>query len=637
MIWVKDFQTRLATGPHWSRNTGFGATLLASLVLNCSCQVPADSHVAGDVNAVRRASTVITKPYLTGSKHEVATNAGIVAQKEAFLESATSGASEQASALARGFGSQRGIGRESWWNADIQESILATSGKTLAMGLDDIYCRTLVHSNQVKVFAAIPLIRETAIIEAEAEFDPEVFAQSRLDRRNEPSGSLVQRSGAGQFFRERGWTFEGGVRKRFVQGTEIDLSQQLSAVSNNSEFFSPNNQGRARVTLSVMQPLLRGAGTRYNRSLIQIAKLETDDGYNEFIGELESHIMEVNRYYWALYLARGTHLEKKRLVAETEVVVAEIESRSDLDSISSQRSRARAALASRKADLIRSELEIKNAESRLRTLINDPAFVEQGVGEVIPADLPIASMAVTAFDASILEALEFRPEVHLAANKLRAADIREGVAKNEKLPELNLIGEFGTSTLRGNGDWTGAFADQYNGGEPTWGVGLVASIPLERRAAKARHLRSQLEARQAKDEVRAVMDQVLLEVQIAHREVVTAWPDAIAKWEAAKAADQELAVLRDRRDVETAESGTSLYLENVLDAQQRRTFAREDFLMALSTYNAALTNLERAKGTLLQQEEIGIKRESDAENLPLLQLVKDEASAAAKALYDTYK
>jgi len=637
MTLAKDYQTRLATGPHWSRNAGFGAILLASLVLNCSCQVPADSRVSGDVNAIRRASTVITKPYLTGSKHEVATDAGIAAEKAQFLDEVVTGTNERASALVQSFGKDSLIAREAWWNAEIQGSILSTSGKTIAMGLDDIYRRTLVHSNQVKVFATIPLIRETAITEAEAEFDPEVFAQSRYDRTNEPSGSLVERERSGDFFRERGWTFESGIRKRFTRGTEIDLKQQLSEVSNNSEFFSPDEQGRARVTLSVMQPLLRGSGTRYNKSLIQIAKLETEDGYSEFIGELENHLMDVNRYYWALYLARGTHLEKKRLVAETEAVVAEIESRSDLDSISSQRSRARSALASRKADLIRSELEIKNAESRLRTLINDPAFIEQGVGEVIPADLPIASMAVTGFDTSVREALEFRPEVHLAANKLRAADIREGVAKNEKLPELNLIGEFGTSTLRGEGDWTGAFADQYNGGEPTWGVGLVASIPLERRAAKARHLRSQLEARQAKDEIRAVMDEVLLEVQIAHREVVTAWPDAMAKWEAAKAADQELSVLRDRRDVETAESGTSLYLEKVLDAQQRRAFAREDFLMALATYNAALTNLERAKGTLLQQEDIGIKRESDEKNLPLLQLVKDEASAAAKALYDTYK
>jgi outer membrane protein TolC len=447
----------------------------------------------------------------------------------------------------------------------------------------------------------------------------------------------LQREESRDFFRERGWSFEGGLRKRFTPGTTVDLKQELSDISNTAETFSPDEQGRARFTLSVMQPLLRGAGTKYNRSLIQIAKLDTESGYSEFIGELENHLLEVNRIYWSLYLARGSHLEKKRLVSETEAVVAEIESRSDLDSIVSQRSRARAALASRKADLVRSELEIKNAESRLRLLINDPVFVEETIGEVIPGDLPIATMAATDFDASIEEALKFRPEVHLASNQVRAADLREGMAKNEKRPELNLIGEIGTSTLRGEGDWSGAFADQYNGGEPTWGVGIVASVPIGRKAEKARHLRTQLEARQAKDKLRAVMDEVLLDVQIAHREVVTAWPDAKAKWEAAKAADEELSVLRDRRTVESADSGTSLYLENLLDAQQRRAFAREDFLLALTTYNAALTNLQRARGTLLQQENIDVKRGEDDDRLPLIQLVKDEAAQHAKKLYDSYK
>ena len=55
------------------------------------------------------------------------------------------------------------------------------------------------------------------------------------------------------------------------------------------------------------------------------------------------------------------------------------------------------------------------------------------------------------------------------------------------------------------------------------------------------------------------------------------------------------------------------------------------------TYNAALTNLERAKGTLLQQEDIAVKRTEDDKHLPLIELVKDEAARDAKAVYDSYK
>ena len=155
--------------------------------------------------------------------------------------------------------------------------------------------------------------------------------------------------------------------------------------------------------------------------------------------------------------------------------------------------------------------------------------------------------------------------------------------------------------------------------------------------AKARHLRTELEVRQKKDQLRATMDTVLLEVQIAHREVTTAWPEAKAKSAAAQAADQELAMLRDRREIETAESGTSLYLEKLLDAQDRRALSRDEFLRSLVVYNAALTNLERSKGTLLQQEGIGVERTEDDQHLPLIRLTKREASDYAKNLYEKYK
>lgn len=591
-----------------------------------------------DRDAARSPAMVIAEPYEPASRREVAAGETIAAETSAYREGASFGSlREQASALAAKFGRGGGLHRDSWWNAEIQASVLDHSGTTLRLGLDEIYRRTLSHSNQVKVMAGIPLIRETAIAEAEGEFSPEVYAESRYDRGNEPSGSAIDRERPGDLLRDRLWSLKTGIRKRTRTGAEIALGQELSQETSNADYFVPGEQGRARATLSIMQPLLKGAGTAYNRSLIQIAKLETESGYGEFIGELENHLVEVNLLYWRLYLARGVLLEKRRLVAETEETVAEIESRGDLDSISSQRSRARSALASRKAELVRAELEIKNAESRLRTLVNDPSFVADKVGEIIPSDAPIATMEAPDFERSMSEALTLRPEIRMAENAFRTADLRELIAENEKRPALDFVGEVGTSTLRGAGDWTGAFNEQYNGGEPSWGVGLVASVPLGRKTEKAKLLRAQLEARQAKDQLRATMDEVLLDVQIAHREVVTAWPDARAKWEAAVAADQELSVLRDRRDVETAESGTSLYLEKLLDAQQRRAFAREDFLTALATYNAALTNLERAKGTLLQAEDIGVRRTEDDRHLPLVELIKEEASAQARAVYDSYK
>ncbi|MCB1088658.1 MAG: TolC family protein, partial [Verrucomicrobiae bacterium] len=527
--------------------------------------------------------------------------------------------------------------REAWWTKETTHPLLAHTGRILPLGLDEIYSRALAHSSQVKVYAATPLIRQTAIDEAEGDFDPELFTQTRYTRTHEPTGSLLDTGDTDDFFKERGWTSESGVRKRFKSGTSMSVVQEFSELTNNSEYFNPRDQGNAQLKLSVMQPLLQGAGAKYNETLIQIAKLDAETGYHEFISQLEDHLMGVNRTYWSLYLARSVYLEKKRLVSETQGVVDELESRGNLDSVASQRSRARSALATRKADLVRAELAIKNAESRLRTLVNDPVFVEDQIGEIIPADLPIAGAVVPDFRESVTDALAFRPEVHHAENQLKASDLREGMAKNETLPTLNMIGEVGVSALRSEGDWSGAFGDEFDDGEPTWSAGIVASLPWGRKSAKARHLRTQLEVRQSRDALRATLDQILLEVQIAYREATTAWPDTKAKWEAAKAADEELSTLRDRRDVESAESGTSLYLEKLLDAQERRALAREEYLTSLVVYNSALTNLERAKGTLLQEESIGVERTEDAAGLPLVKLVKREAADHAVKAYESFK
>lgn len=627
-----------------SRPSGIPAGwLLACLtVAAAGCQIPRDLSVletpAPDPAQVRLPSSLIGDTYQPESARQEGLETVIRDQSASYLATAVDGQGREArSELAESFARSGAIAREPWWTDEPVRPLLAHTGKTLRLGLDDVYRRALAHSSEVKVYAATPLIRETAIAEEEGRFDPELFTETRYDRSHEPTSSLLDAGEDQEFLRERGWTSETGVRKRLRTGASVSLSQEITERTSNSDFFTPRDQGRGRLTLSVMQPLLNGAGTAYNRSLIQIARLDAETGYDEFIARLEEHLMEVNRQYWSLYLARAAYLEKKRIVADTQRIVDELESRGNLDNIASQRSRARSALATRKADLVRAELAIKNVESRLRTLVNDPAFVEERVGEVIPDDPPIAAAEVPDFRQSVTDALTYRPEIHLAENQLRASDLREGIAKQEVLPTLNFVGEVGVSALRGGGDWTGAAADEFDDAEPTWSAGVVASLPWGRKSAKARLLRSQLEARQRRDALRATLDQVLLEVQIAHREVATAWPDTKAKWEAARAADQELSMLRDRREVESAESGTSLYLEKLLDAQERRSLAREDYLAALVVYNSALANLDRARGALLQEETIAVERTEDAAGLPLVQLVKEEAADHAVKAYESYR
>jgi hypothetical protein len=165
--------------------------------------------------------------------------------------------------------------------------------------VDELYVRAIRNSSQIRVFSDLPLIRETGIQEAKGAFDTNAYLQGKFERTNDPVGSTLTTGGATRFKQDE-WSFEAGVKKKVITGAEINVSQTLSRTDNNSIYFLPNPQSNAKLSVSVVQPLLKGAGVGYNRSIIQIARLDSDIAMQEFIRQSESHLLEITRTYWAL-------------------------------------------------------------------------------------------------------------------------------------------------------------------------------------------------------------------------------------------------------------------------------------------------------------------------------------------------
>jgi hypothetical protein len=70
----------------------------------------------------------------------------------------------------------------------------------------------------------------------------------------------------------------------------------------------------------------------------------------------------------------------------------------------------------------------------------------------------------------------------------------------------------------------------------------------------------------------------------------------------------------------------------MLDAQDRRATAEEEFIRAAANYQIAIVNLERAKGHLLSYSDVSVMRGKDEKNLPQLWLEKGVRDG--KAVYD---
>jgi outer membrane protein TolC len=508
-----------------------------------------------------------------------------------------------------------------WWIRG-QRNTISETGQAQRLSVDELYVRALRHSSQIRVFSDLPLIRETGIQEAQGAFDTNAYLQGKFDRSNDPVGNTLTTGGATRFQQDE-WSFEAGVRKKVITGAEINVSQTLSRTDNNSIYFLPNPQSNAKLSVSVVQPLLKGAGVGYNRSIMDIARLDSDIAMQEFIRQSESHLLEITRTYWALYAARVTYLQKARLVEDTARVTDELRARQKMDAGKSQLFRAESALASRRSDLVRAEAAVRNAQDRLKALTSDPTLMNDPNVEIIPRDQLV--LTKTSFDgeAAAQAALESRPEINQAFLQLRAATVREKMSRNELMPELNLVVQGSLGGLD-DGDFGGAYGREYSTGSPGWGAGLVLSFPLENQIARARLERRQLELRQQIDQLRTTIDTVLLEVKISAREVATAYRETQAKYSAVKAFTEDLETLQARRSLEAVNEDRQMaaYLDTMLDSQDRRAEAEEEFIRAGANYQIAIVNLQRAKGRLLQYSSVEIVRDRDEKKLPLLQLEK---------------
>lgn len=490
-----------------------------------------------------------------------------------------------------------------WWQTAMSNRIQQGT-KGTPVNLESLIVRTLRSSAQVKVFSDLPFIRQTAIVEAQAAFDWNAFINTRWDDLSEPVGNILTTGGSPRF-RTNQWSYSGGVRRRNTNGGNFEIAQDFGFQNNNSTFFQPNNQGTSRLRLSYTQPLLRGRGRVYNESLIVLANIDAKVADHEFSRQLQSHLLEVTRAYWSLYLERVALVQKQQLFLRAEKIYDDLYARRNVDVVGSQLVRVEAAVTSRKSDLVRAEMAVRNAQERIHALVNDPELATIVDLEIIPTDIPTRNSEIFEVGEILSTALQMRPEIGQALKQIRGACVRLGMSKNEMLPRLDLILESYTAGLRGNSNIGGAFVDQFSTGEPGYSVGFQYELPIGNRAARARLTRRQLELRQLQNQFRTTVETLLMETKVAAREVRTADREFKAKYHAMQAAAKRLDSIQQRWEaLPGVETSIGLYLDDVLTAQQQLADSEYEFAKSETTYNLALMNLKRATGTLLQHEQI---------------------------------
>ncbi|CUH61220.1 TolC family protein [Thalassobacter stenotrophicus] len=483
-----------------------------------------------------------------------------------------------------------------WWVRSAHRGDLLPRQRAQKISLPDIINATVRNSFQIAAFGDLPAIRGTAIQEARGRFVPEIFADASIERRDEFATSPASAGGATRLTTDED-DVEFGVRSRLQTGGEISLSQRFTTTDTNDTAFIPGEQTVSQTALTYVQPLLRGGGFTYTDSTRRIANMDTQIAVEEFHRQASAHLLEVERAYWNLYVARSVYAQRRHLAGHGAQIAEQIGNREGIDADPVLINRARSLASQWRADMVRAKAAMENAEFRLAALVNDKRLGPADV-EVLPTSAPNGALHLLSTNDTIEAVFIHRPEIQQAILQYEAALLREGMAANESLPELDLVLEARSEGGTGGRSLGDAFDDQ-SGNVGTL-VGLKFSVPLGFDERDARYHRRRIETVQQERQVMSAISTVLLEVDVSANEYIVACNDLVAQRRALEAAQADTNAIQARWDEGIGDAGIEL-LSALLTSYQNLQASEQAVATARATREISAANLARARGLLLDR------------------------------------
>jgi len=368
-------------------------------------------------------------------------------------------------------------------------------------------------------------------------------------------------------------------------------------------------------SLTLNQPLLKGAGLRVNRADIDRAKIAKTQTEAVRMTTAQNVVHDIILAYWEVLYAQRDLENKQRsagLAAEQlERTRAEIAAgrRSPLDGRSLEQT-----LAMRESDVLLSENALLERSLNLRALLGQDIVDRDVLGIAAVTDPQILEARPIDMRAEIRQALETNPQIRQIQLSLASRRVDELVAANQRLPQLDVQGtlspqgrsidqvsndQAGIPGVKGT--WSAAFGNFFNdqvsqnGLLADWSVSgqLNLTWDVQNRTPKANHQRALLELRKAENDLKATQRNISTSVirsastlrTSSKRMEVTAFSVDLAE-ENLKAEKARYAVGR----------STSY---DVLFRMDELAVAEANALRAQIDYLQALTELQTLTGELL--------------------------------------
>ncbi len=407
----------------------------------------------------------------------------------------------------------------------------------------------------------------------------------------------------------------------FPTGTSVTVEFNNNRQYANSPFFNLNPVFNSTFRFAFQQQLLAGFGLGPNLRFLRIAKNNKKISDIAFKDQVIATVTQIENIYWDLVSAYEQARVNEQSLNFAQQSLDNAQKQLKLESIPAMDvMRAEAEVSKRDQDLTQArtnlqlqELLIKNA---LTKSLDDPVL--EAI-PVIPTDR-LQSGEVTSTGAVqdlIGQALHSRSELAESDIDLANRQISARAAKNALLPSLSLVGFYGGAGLAGPlnpiynlpepnsstvpTDFAGAFTNAFNNSSPDYYVGLSLNIPIRNRVAKADQFRSELENRQAELRREQLKKQIRIEVRNAQYALEQTGARVGAARKARDLAQRTFEIMQKERDLG---AGSTF---QTMTAQRDVAVAELDLVTAMTVYEKAKVELDRATGTTLEHNGIQLQ------------------------------
>ncbi|MBN2183571.1 MAG: TolC family protein [Sedimentisphaerales bacterium] len=464
--------------------------------------------------------------------------------------------------------------------------------KTVSLSIEQVRAAALENNLNLKIELLSPAIAQQSLEQEKAVFDSTVYGSTNYQRSETVGTGAVSRSQSG----------EVGIEKPLPTGGELQVDLPFS------DNYSSGGIAQASASVSYIQSLFKGAGTRVNTQYIRIAAHQWN------ITSARTKLAAINLLanadiaYWRFYAARKElevrreqyklaqdqfHQAKKKVAAGSAAKIEIV--------------RAEAGLAGRLESVINAENAVQSYQRELLRIINR---------QDLPLEAPVEILTQTEPNPLGLELDEKRLVEQALANRMEMVELEQRLtvdelnlelARNSLLPDVTFSYTYSASAQ--DSGPVDAFGDLHGNSFDDHSIGISASIPLGNRSAKARLRQAKLEKLQdisSRDKYRQI---IRLEVYEAVSGLESSWRRILAAEQGVTAAYRDYRVEQSQFQLGKSTSTNVLYSATGLaDAQLRKIYAFAD-------YEIAQINLARATGALLGQGQIQISpADIDASN-----------------------